>query len=530
MEWVRALISWLNQTCLDLGLTRNQCDQAVPGLLLTVLSVAAGGLFFAARWAWSNRPKGYRKVTPLKPAEPSPQPPPLPSPTLLPEGFIDREEELRLGTELIDNWTKPVIEWWGVPQIGKSRLLEALREMHRRATTQEGKPVYTVTVNLGTRPYAGPTWLEAQPLLFEEISRQLSLQASREIRVETEEDFKKLYDMRLTFFFDAVEGAHPLTLKWLGDTFILECSNVRAIFASRYPLLTAAWNANYQLKKKVDQKKLKPFSPEDTRKQIITELDHDGALARAVFELTAGHPAMAHKLLAWMRDQGIAESVALMQAREKVGRQLERVLHQCLLADLPEDVQSVLPFIAHLRCFLPEELHHFLPRCNGRYEGRPLADFDDLTIRLCRSGLAGRDGNGRYVLENVVRRPMLHSVLVLRAGDFARIRRTLSEMYDERAWRFPDILAFCLCEKLYHLTRALQAEGGVSDGHLAGTLLHTLQNDLDKLEPMLKIFQARRLYDRLSEDLEFQGCIPDIYPSLLQVLEGAMMGEGGEEE
>lgn len=428
--------------------------------------------------------------------------------------IANRDKELEIGRDLFPSpYGRPVIEFCGLPGIGKSTLLTSIRN------ELEKSGVYTAAVD-----FSSPDFCEdsraGHRLVWDEIVRQLGVRASYENKEDLREQLRRR--RRVVLFFDTVDQAPAGTVCWLGDTFATlmdELPDLRAIFACRSARLSGEWQ-QFRLKQKVATRRLTPFErPEDTVHQMEMELFFNEALAHLVFGLTKGHPGMVQHVVDWLRERDVKNSSDLDQAAHaELCQFVDELLDIYILGDVDADLKPVIRQLAHYRQFSWRELSPIL--------GRPVLECDAfMRERLWPTGLLERD-RGLFRIDGTARELLLNIALLRDTDRFIATSAEIGRQYDELAAGFTDNWHLYVVEHLYHLINELQGRRQAGENvDVTAVLLSALSEQLQKATDEENIMQLR---DSLRDDSELEALAervhPDLYSTMLQAVEERQMG------
>jgi len=414
--------------------------------------------------------------------------------------FANRQGELDLVYRLlqaldVDGRSKRIVEFYGVPGIGKTSLLERVRD----------KPdtIPATLIRLGEQCFQGQV---ARQAILAQMSTDLAIGETGD-----EEIFvRRLSPYQAILLFDATDQADEQTLRWLGDL-LCRLPRAFAIFAGRRPLLHTCWRGSAALTRELARpRRLGPFAVADARQQIERELFWDRALAEYLYDLTGGHPGIIREALQWLKDQRTSPGwSATLRDERQMGLLLEEWIDRCILDSVEPDLGSIIKQVAALRSFSPGDLRLILPDA----QGQPVGYFDRLIKeRLVPSGLVDWQGLKVYRLDPTVQRLVLHSVRLKSPQQFAEVCRRIRRLYDTYVESHPERCGQFVVEKLYHLA----SEGYAlewSNDDLRAALLRALEADLARADEASVAEDVREV---LENDVELQELMPEVYPDLLR--------------
>lgn len=414
--------------------------------------------------------------------------------------FANRQKELDLVHRLlqgldVDGRSKRVIEFYGVPGIGKTSLLKCIRD------TPDTIP--TTLIHLNEHRFQDQV---ARQSILAQMCADLAIDET-----EDEETFvRRLAPYHAMFLFDATDRVDEQTLRWLGDL-LRRLPRAFAVFAGRRPRLHTCWRGSAALTGELARpRRLGPFAMIDARQQIERELFWDRALAESLYNLTEGHPGIIREALQWLKQRRASPGwSAMLRDERQMGSLLEGWIDRCILNDVEPDLRPIVKQVAFLRSFSPGDLRFILP--DGREQ--PVGYFDGLIKeRLMPTGLIDWQRLKVYRLDPTVQRLILRSARLKSPQQFAATCRQVQRLYDTYIESRPERCGQFVVEKLYHLASEGYALGW-SDDDLKAALLQMLETDLARADCA---DMARDVQEVLENDIELQELVPDIYPDLLR--------------
>jgi len=410
----------------------------------------------------------------------------------------------------------PIVEFCGIPGIGKTTLLKAISAEQSRT-----KPALKIAwVDFGDADLSEDGGPPSRRRILEKINRDLNVYA------HTRDEWKAvLQNKQVLLIFDTLERATDSLLVWLGEvllSLVQELPNLRAILACRQARLARVWGV--PLKRYVHTERLGRFRRWDTRQQMELELFLNAELADEVYQLTAGHPGMVADLLDFFRQEGIDDPQSLHRPEHeaKLMSLLNDLAQRYILTHVGHLTEK-MRLVAHFRAFGPVELRLVLPDFLPAFVGEEEITFMDLiTDELVPTSLVWYDSKeAAYVMDEAVRGLFLSHFRLLDADAYAAVSDKLVKLYDDWAWvkGAESRRAFYLGEKLYHLAKQEQAKTKPSPEALQSRLGGSLKDDLARGgSPSLR----DQLYDILMHHSALEDIVPiAIYKVLLQVAKPA---------
>lgn len=430
---------------------------------------------------------------------------------------VGRERELGLLRGKIrlaqkEPLSEPLIEAYGVVGIGKSWLLERIRDRFRygqedslRLNGQRlDKPTLTALVDfeefspsdLATRAqearFAEILFALLKPLV-DEIVRQTEEQGEvvtppLYFATEHPPSLKKIDEVAIAFkdfiyglserkvpillfdtteqLFRALPERDSVLLDWLEDNVfypLVRTYRVILVFSGRRRL---RWK-KFEVKRRVTPHHLEPFNKDDAERQLIKLAGEKGeTVARAIYEYSFGHPytnkVIFDELWRLSKTQGVALDQGLLARNEgKIAEIIDRrIIEEKFLEDLAPILKSLLRLITIVRKFNANPLRYFASRFIApQYEQEAGAFYlgairDMVDSTLVEWSLA----HGGYVLDPVVRKIMSKHLWVTDAEGFKERHRAAIQLYDRWIESYPENSGTYLIEELFHLLNLRRAE------------------------------------------------------------------------
>ena len=365
--------------------------------------------------------------------------------------FVNREEERRLIQRKVEEGRyhqpiiQPLVHFWGVMGIGKSWLLQRLRQQYR--FTAEGqepdrKPTFAVLFDFGEwkislwQPASVARFLQT---LLQRIEAQLSQDRLAPIRTQLEgfdqtaehlstgqgevselaEKFVQIVntlsrDLVPVLLFDTVENLDQDVFFWLESHLldpILRQDRSVIVIAGRKEI--PRWR-EFSTRQRLVKVQLQPFSKTET----VQLLEKRGSLlGETVYAYTFGHPYATQVL-----SQATEESELVLY--------LARVEQRFFLGIRPEH-QKILRILSTLRKFNIESSRYLLGELLGdEYKARSDVSYLRLLETLEDTHLVWWDSGQRgYVLDYTVRRILNRRLQLQDPHEFVRRHQLAWELY-----------------------------------------------------------------------------------------------------
>lgn len=425
--------------------------------------------------------------------------------------IVNRNKELELGRDLIPGPHKrPVVEFHGIPGVGKTTLLKAIRREYDK------RPIHTAVINFEI-PDLCEEGKASRRLIWDDIGRQLGTQARYEDKEELRNQLRR--KRSVTLFFDTVDHAPRDTIRWLGETYISlmdDLPGLRAVFACRSSMLSNAWG--YPLRLKVDTRHLTPFQRfADTHKQMVLAFFHDEALARQVYDLTLGHPGMVQRIIEWLKARRIKGHKDLdAVAKAELGRHVDTLLETYILKDIEDELKPLIRQLAYYRWFFWGDV--------SRIRQRPVSEGKEfIHDKLWPTGLfeQGLGPRPSFAVDRTVRELFLNVTLLQDTAQFIAIAREIGNQREIQATRMTETWHLYVIECLYHRINELRGRqlcGQAVD--MPAVLLLWFDAQIQKMVSKERILDLQEILQG-DDDLAslMEQVYAGLYPALLQAVE-----------
>ncbi len=428
-----------------------------------------------------------------------------------------------------------VINFYGIPGIGKTRLL---KEVQRRA---QGIPTALTDLAVfrdGHR--AGPEILADQMSQLERQTHlsdagfQQALQAFRahpipddpydeaawyRFRQKAKEvaDAFSVYVYRyvqqpkqpVMLLFDNSEAAAGETLDWLEyEVFspLVQTDRIMLVVAGLSPV---RWK-RFEVRRRVLLRKLNP--PQDGR--LFEKPEASWApVAPKIIQITFNYPPANDAIVAELERARITDQKSFDQHRpDLIRRLMTHVVEENLLAGVDNDIRLAWRIAAPLRQFDVTTLRRVLPEFEPEFEGKGGNYYLLMLNRMVDTALVEWSAERKaYVLDQTLRQ-FLALDLETRDPDLARrIHKRAAELYRRWLEEVPENRSAYLVEWLYHHAQ-MQRLAGQAPPEIAASLRRTLQPVLDQFYRPISVEDDRLLdgAQQLIEELERDPDLPEL--------------------
>jgi len=415
----------------------------------------------------------------------------------LPAQFANRASEKELTQRKIREAQtgpilRPLLEFYGVIGIGKTWLLEHLREVYRygsEASRSLARPTLTAMVDLGSYSTLAQYYFLLQRLvnqLLEQLGKEAASYASdgqyfqREralsLRQRTEaagifaELINKLAERSTPILiFDTTEQADEKLLDWLEEEIIyptIRTDRVVYIFSGRRPL---RWK-KFEVRRRVEPHEVCPFG----RGMMIEQFRPLAAeaIAAPIYDYSFGHPLASREIFKTLQELSRQQGLTLDTGRVKDWEEDirltvdNRVIEYRFLRDVPERLKPLLRTICVLRQFNANPLRRFASEflqtdeAGEAYADKPGIFYLDVIRDMVDTTLVyWSKAYGGYVLDPVVRKIMAKNLLMRDKAAYIARHSLAQSIYDGWIEQYPRNSGGFLIERTYHLACLLQAKG-----------------------------------------------------------------------
>lgn len=338
--------------------------------------------------------------------------------------FVNRRDEIEKVVNLSradDSSPKTIINFYGVPGIGKTSLLHQIRKElsdevdslfvdfaplaeHREEPLAQRKAHVLHTLVTSTSPQFFPEDLRPK---LEQLTHARTKPSDDE-----DDELDRLVVQAITsrqksvvLFFDTCEQVSDAIFAWLERRILLPLIEENhanhptvAVLASRNVL---RWR-HYAVRRKVDPIELKPLDEQATHAQVFPPEPHNDeqqAQASRIYQMTFGHPSSTEYV--------VTKSETPLDFNEQEAPLRRSIVDELLKrAYVPDDIRRVVETIALFRDFDIHTLRDVLPHCLPKtYKDKTQADYYNLLKQLLETHLiAWNNDRHAYVMDSTIGR------------------------------------------------------------------------------------------------------------------------------
>lgn len=441
--------------------------------------------------------------------------------------IADRKPELQVGEQLVPYpCRKPIIEFFGVPGIGKSALLKAVQDDY-----ENSKDVYTARIDFTNSDFCEDS-NAGYRVIWDELNTQLGMRA----RYADSNEWINLLKRKgiIVFFFDAAERAPHGTIVWLGTllkTLTDALPELRAIFACRYPRLSKGWS--FQIKSRLESRRLEPFSrTEDVRRQMGWYFLQDNGLAQFVFDLTQGHPGLAQKAIDWLLQHKINKLGDMEAAvQNELCDQARGWIDEYILDQVPIDLRVLLHRLAYYREFGYDEVRFALSQ-TGIHHAETHDDLSDfIRGRLNPTGLLDERARNNlpFAIDPTVRRLLVNLDWFHDTQNFVASHAAIAKQRARYVERLDANWYLHVIEYLYHTLQQMRGEQRIGQSidipqaltKCLAALIQTV-TDKEKLERLERALEEDEELGLLGESIHLD--LPTRLGQLVKTHRNALKG------
>ncbi len=440
-----------------------------------------------------------------------------------------RLNTIRLGRKVFDS----VLEWYGIPGIGKTTLGEMIADLCVEMKVPFSRVDFDSEKNSRAQQY-----VEDAIMILEDLFVGLGVEEAKTFREALEryhqtepgsfihqdrqrrvvEAFREYLERLMeqgpvVLLFDTTDQAPAEVTTWLEEQLISPLAltgKCLIIWTGRYP---QRWK-RFEVRRRVVSQKLEPLPEKSTIEQV-------GPVGSRVYRLTRGHP---------MGNEEVARAIEEYQTRgqeapdhELINRLIDRVIDQYVMKGIDPDLNAALRVLAVVRqfdvIFLQRLLSKFVPEFKELRE--PL--FLEVLSRLAGTYLVGWDRERKgYAIDLTLRRILALHLQCTQQERYLAANREAAELYADWIERVPENRSIYVVERLYHKTCIALTEGK-SAKEVAISLQEELGNYLQRYyrdgDRALAQKATEQLRQELQGDDELQEVLGEAFDSLPRSIE-----------
>jgi hypothetical protein len=444
-----------------------------------------------------------------------------------PGDFQDREEELekvasRVTKACADNEiNRSIINFWGIPGIGKSWLLRYIQEKYKYYYGKPASKRPTITALFDFRKTDNHATMTAQ--VAREMAKQILAQLDREdhqaikkslVRLVHREDeteqvksFTRILTLLTSDFipillFDSTELLDEETCRDLEErviepvTWTEYCIIILAGRRQRLPL------KQYAVRHRVEDTEIKPFERNYVEKQLYRW--GFTLLADDVYALSYGHPQTTEILgvgLKRISERTTIDSTFFVKNSQAFAACLSQV-EDHILEDVKPGIRAALELISVLRYFRVDQLRTFMIEfCGDEYRKKPDSFYNQMIGEMEKTNLVWRSPEHRaYVASHTVRRIINRRLDLRDRARYVRLHEKALATYQKWISELPRNSGEFIIEAVFHLAMLCRGNDWTK-------FRNDVQVFLEATEA-LSLEETQSLCDQLEEDREIEDILP----------------------
>lgn len=377
-----------------------------------------------------------------------------------------------------------VLEWYGVPGIGKT----TLGQMIDKLCSEMNVPFARVDFHQEENPHA-PSYADDPLLILEDIVNALGLEEPLEFRGmlgryrQAEEEYLRqerhkrvvrafLGDMNkllakgpLVLLFDTTDQAARETITWLEESIISPLcltGKCLTIWTGRFP---QRWK-RFEVRRRVVSEKLGPLTAKDTE-------EHVGPMGTRIYTLTRGHP---------LGNEEVAEVVLRYEAEGRVAPDLElinalvdRVIDRYVMKGIEDDLKAAFRVLTVVRQFDVTILRRLLSSFLEEFKTLREPLFLSVLGRLKSTYLVEWDPVRKgYAIDPTIRRILALHLCYNHPKCYLQVNDMAADIYAEWIKKVQENRSVYVVERLYH--RAIPA---IVNKRPLGLIIKELRKELE---------------------------------------------------
>jgi transposase InsO family protein len=391
--------------------------------------------------------------------------------------FINRDAEKALVRQSLEQLKhrvpvkENVINFYGLPGIGKTTLLHELYHAH-----QQDDQVLTMWLDLATLsaesdPEAA-MWQFIQALAHPEhisqghttlqpcLEQSISQGTTPDIAAERVVACLAALDKPILLLLDSWEHVSDTLFAWVERAVLLKLVQTERMFAVLNSHMGLRWR-QFGVRRRARDWMLEPFTQQQTQQQI----DCSDDISRAVFAITFGHPYANEVVLEHLHPHRHSvqwlERHAAPVAAEVVEALLTRTVH-----DDSGEIRRALEVLALFREFDVNTLRTILPMFLDEFAHRTQPSLIMTIKRMQESKIVSWDHTKRaYQIDPTLRKIFARALRLKNPERYAAIRSAAVEYYASLVREVSGSRNIYLLEYYYHLLLAMDI-----DEHLEYTI------------------------------------------------------------
>jgi hypothetical protein len=449
-----------------------------------------------------------------------------------PKKFVNREDELAMIKERVlafrrkEVVSQPLVNFWGMADIGKTWLLKKIAHRYQYDPAQAGglqKPTCTLYFDFSEHEQTVTAVVHeliksiaknlTSPLLTDARKKELSqLIQSNNVKDSIKFIQSLSSELVLIILLDTTEQVEDALWEKLETTFLeplLKSNKILLIVTGRNR--APRWK-RVEVRRRatpIEKSQIQPFDQQATEKQLIT-LGLSPDFAQELYEDSVGTPGLTTKL--GLLRLNLSEELYNKERANEWNEYIKDIFEH--LSQLPDSFSQMITAVMPLRYYRTQALRVMLEE-TVNYSG----DTSDVLLLRALRKLDKKthlvwwdDQQNAYVTALAARQILNRRLQIEDPAKFETLHAFALEMYREWARDYPASLPAYFPELLFHEVTIIKAQNLVPDNKIESANYITM---LDQMS----IDNCDILHRRLKKDKELQSLIPKLYKKILTHLE-----------
>lgn len=439
---------------------------------------------------------------------------------------------IRLGRTIFES----VLEWYGIPGIGKTTLGRMIADVCMANQVPFGRVDFSPKENPRAEQYHDDPIqiLEdlfiglgvEEPVAFRQALEQYRQTDPKNILRYTsrqKQAVKQFVDYLndllergpIILLFDTTDQASTKTAAWLEEHVISPLARTGKsliIWTGRH---RRTWE-RFEVRRRVVSQKLPPLPPEAT-------VEHVGTIGDRIYRLTRGHP---------LGNEQVAEAIQRYQARGQEATEdellrilIDRVIDRYVMKGIDSDLNAAIRILAAVRQFDAAFLQRLLSKLAPQFEHLQLDDnlALDVLSRLAGTYLVEWDRVRKgYTIDPTLRRILALHLRYDQPEQYMNVNQEAITIYTDWIKRVRENPSIYVVERLYHQA-CIALAGGKDKKEVAASIGEQLRTDLqsyywtDRVDLVQKS-STEQLRQELQGDEELQEMLGTAFGKLIQLV------------
>ncbi len=452
-----------------------------------------------------------------------------------PINIVKRFEEINLFEDYFlklrtkSNTAKSIIDFWGIPGIGKSTLMHEIIEkslVNKHETVFiDFKDIFFRANKISHIKSCEMIFTELNKKIFDSPHRQTSNLLSSLVTEKSLNDATLDFVNRmknhlfshekrfLVFLFDSTEYCRPDVFHWLEKSIFSPLVSTKKVFIVLASQSQNKWQT-FDIKQQLIEWHIQPFNTNSVRKQIGHDDISANELASRIFELSFGIPAC--NALVYKALENVYEKKGLIAAFSdaKKARYVHgevQFFYRHTVRKLTPELKYVLRIVSQLKWFDYALLREILVSTRPEsYASGKASKFRDITRQLEETKYISWDIQNRGFAMDFTMRKILSLDLKLNHNTlFLQVQKIVLQWFKRLADQYDSSYLFFL-DLIYY--RALFNELEPASLEINKGIDEIASSNINPLEKMSILEQIVRL----ANETEYKEVVPGMYVELIR--------------